>query len=71
MTGSHLGLPVILHYLLMSTYGVVVGGVGMGVGTVLVFGSGKMNWFPLGINIVCTPGASFKMYWYCKISGFC
>ena len=52
-------------------YGVVAGGVGSGVGMVLVVGRGKMNWLPLGTNIVWTPGASFKMYWYCKISGFC
>src|SRR5687767_14311532 len=48
-------------------YGVVVGSTTVA-GTV-VFGNGKMNWLPLGINIVSTPGASFNMYWYCSNSG--
>ena len=76
MTVNHKRLSVILHYLVMCSggYGVVVGSVGIVVGAVLVvlvFGNGKMNWLPLGINMVWTPGDSFKMYRYCRISGFC
>ena len=79
MTGSHFRLPVILHYLPITAYqllitdyyqGVVVGAMGV-TGASGDVGNGKMNWLPLGINIVWTPGDSFKMYWYCKISGFC
>ena len=49
------------HYLTnyeSLNYGVVVVVVGVSGEP----GNGKMNWLPLGTKIVCTPGASFKMY---------
>ena len=61
------------HFTLLSDYqlfitnyhqGVVVGSMGaMGVtGASGDVGSGKMNWLPLGIKTVCTPGESFRIY---------
>ncbi|MGZ9167090.1 MAG: hypothetical protein ACXW4U_18110, partial [Anaerolineales bacterium] len=64
MTSNQKGWLLVIFLSISRYYGVGVGSIT--VAGAVVFGNGKINWLPLGINIVCTPGASLKMYWYCS-----